>query len=388
MPMDLKNPIILPKDSTISKLILGHIHQQIGHSGRSHMLSRLNQRFWLPRANSAARKIIKACVFSRRMLATVGEQKMADLPEDRVSPDLPPFTHVGIDFFGPLEVKRGRANVKRWGVIFTCLVSRAIHLEVSSSLDTDSCINALRRFICRRGQVTSIRTDNGTNFVGAQKELRAALKDLNQHKIQNALLGDGVKWTFNPPYGAHHGGVWERLIRPVKKILCSVLKEQRLDDETLQTALCEVESIMNDRPLTTVSSDPNDLEPLTPNHLLLLKTKPIMPPGLFHKEDLYSRRRWRQAQYLADLFWRRWIREYLPIMQQRVKWHNPKRNLRPNDLVVIVDNTAPRNSWQMGPVVKTLSGSKGLVQSVLVKIKSSTLQRPIDKLCLLLEAVD
>lgn len=129
--------------------------------------------------------------------------------------------------------------------------------------------------------------------MGAQKELRAALKDLNQHKIQNALLGDGVKWTFNPPYGAHHGGVWERLIRPVKKILCSVLKEQRLDDETLQTALCEVESIMNDRPLTTVSSDPNDLEPLTPNHLLLLKTKPIMPPGLFHKEDLYSRRRWR-----------------------------------------------------------------------------------------------
>ena len=388
MPMDLKNPIILPKDSTISKLILGHIHQQIGHSGRSHMLSRLNQRFWLPRANSAARKIIKACVFCRRMLATVGEQKMADLPEDRVSPDLPPFTHVGIDFFGPLEVKRGRANVKRWVVIFTCLVSRAIHLEVSSSLDTDSCINALRRFICRRGQVTSIRTDNGTNFVGAQKELRAALKDLNQHKIQNALLRDGVKWTFNPPYGAHHGGVWERLIRPVKKILCSVLKEQRLDDETLQTALCEVEGIMNDRPLTTVSSDPNDLEPLTPNHLLLLKTKLIMPPGLFHKEDLYSRRRWRQAQYLADLFWRRWIREYLPIMQQRVKWHNPKRNLRPNDLIVIMDNTAPINSWQMGRVIKTLSGSKGLVRSVLVKTKSSTLQRPIDKLCLLLEAVD
>ena len=156
----------------------------------------------------------------------------------------------------------------------------------------------------------------------------------------------------------------------------------------MQTALCEVESIMNDRPITTVSSNPNDLEPLTPNHLLQLKSKPVMPQGLFKKEDLYSQRRWRQAQYLADLFWRRWIREYLPIMQQRSKWQNPKRNLHPNDIVVIVDDTAPRNSWLMGRVVKTLPGSKGLVRSVLVETKSNTLQRPIDKLCLLWEAVD
>ena len=119
-------------------------------------------------------------------------------------------------------------------------------------MDTDSCINALRRFICRRGPVTSIRTDNGTNFDGAQKELQKSLKEMDQHRIQNALVKDGVKWTLNPPFGAHFGGVWERLIKLVKKILLSVLKEQVLDDETLQTALCEVESIMNDRPLTTV----------------------------------------------------------------------------------------------------------------------------------------
>ena len=162
------------------------------------MLSRLHQRFWMPHANSSARKIIKSCVYCRRMQATVVEQKMADLPVDRVSPDLPPFSHVGIDYFGPIEVKRGRAHVKRWGVIFTCLVSRAVHLEAASSLDTESCINALRRFISRRGPVTSIRTDNGTNFVGAQRELREALKELNHHKIQHALLRNEVKWTFNP----------------------------------------------------------------------------------------------------------------------------------------------------------------------------------------------
>lgn len=134
---------------------------------------------------------------------------MADLPQDRVSPDLPPFTHVGIDYFGPIEVKRGRVHVKRYGVIFTCLVSRAVHLEVASYLDTDSCINALRRFICRRGPVTSIRTDNGTNFVGTHRELGEALKELDHNKIQNELLKEGVTWSFNPPSGAHHGGMGE-----------------------------------------------------------------------------------------------------------------------------------------------------------------------------------
>lgn len=120
---------------------------------------------------------------------------MADLPQDRVSPDLPPFTHVGIDYFGPIEVKRGRVHVKRYGVIFTCLVSRAVHLEVASYLDTDSCINALRRFICRRGPVTSIRTDNGTNFVGTHRELGEAMKELDHNKmvIQPSL--------WSPPWG-------------------------------------------------------------------------------------------------------------------------------------------------------------------------------------------
>ncbi|KAK0150310.1 hypothetical protein N1851_008772 [Merluccius polli] len=388
MPMEQKNPIILPKGSHLSKLILQQIHQRVGHSGRSHMLSKLQERFWLACANSLARKIIRSCVFCRRMQAKVEEQKMSDLPEDRLLPDLPPFTNVGIDYFGPIEVKRGRAHVKRWGVIFTCLVSRAVHLEVASHLDTNSCINALRRFMCRRGPVKSIRTDNGTNFVGAQKELKEALKGLDHVRIQNELLKDEVKWTFNPPFGAHHGGIWERLIRLLKKILFAVLKEQTLDDETLQTALCEVEAIMNDRPITTVSGDPNDLEPLTPNHLLQLKAQPIMPSGLFQKGDLYSRRRWRQAQYLADLFWKRWVREYAPLMQQRSKWNHPRRNLRPDDVVVIADDTAPRNSWLMGRVVKTFPGAKGLIRSVLVKTKSSTLQRPVDKLCLLLEAAD
>lgn len=357
MRVSLKNPMILPKDSHISKLILRDIHQRVGHSGRNHMLSQLGQRFWLPSANSSARKIIKSCVFCRRMQAKVGEQKMADLPEEHVAPNIPPFSHVGIDYFGPIEVKRGRSHVKRWGVILTCLASRAIHLEVANTLDTDSCINAIRRFLCRRGPVLTIRTDCGTNFVGAQKELETTLNQINNHKIQETLLSNHVKWIFNPPYAAHFGGAWERLIGIVKKVLLSVLKQQTLDDDMLQTALCEVECILNDRPITTVSGDPKDLEPLTPNHLLQLKSKPLLPPGLFSKDDLYARKRWKQLQYLADLFWQRWTTEYLSLMHQRQKWANIKRNFKVNDIVVIVDHTAPRNSWPFGSCCNDPAGA-------------------------------
>lgn len=156
---------------------------------------------------------------------------MADLPKDRLQPDLPPFTSVGVDYFGPFEVKRGRSFIKRYGVIFTCMASRAVHLEIAYSLDTSSCINALRRFISRRGQVSHIRSDNGTNFVGTERELREALSALNHQKIQKALLQSGVKWSFNTPTASHHGGTWERIIRMVRQVLNSVLHQQSVDDE-------------------------------------------------------------------------------------------------------------------------------------------------------------
>lgn len=337
MPEEAKHPVILSKDLHISTLLLRHIHEQLGHGGRNHMQSRLRKKYWIIKANSAARRIITDCVVCKRQRGRVGEQKMADLPLERILPDKSPFTNVGVDYFGPIEIKRGRSLVKRYGVIFTCMASRAVHLEVAYTLDTDSCIHALRRFICRRGQVLSLRSDNGTNFIGAERELRESLNALNQDKIQTAMLQKGIKWYFNPPAGSHHGGVWERLILMVRNVLHSVLSQQVLDAEGLQTLICEVEAILNDRPITKLSEDPMDLEALTPNHLLLLKTKPILPPGLFVKEDLYQRRRWRQVQYMADLFWKRWTQKYLPSIQERQRWSKVKRNFAPGDIVVVVE---------------------------------------------------
>lgn len=224
----------------------------------------------------------------------MGAQKMADLPTERIVPNLPPFTHLGVDYFGPIDVKRGRSTLKRYGVIFTCMSSRVVHLEVAYTLDTDSCINALRRFICRRGQVSTIRSDNGTNFVGTGRELREALASLDHNKVQRAMAQEGIKWIFNPPAASHHGGIWERIISMVRKVLSTALRQQCLDDEGFRTVLCEVEAILNYRPIMKLSDDPNDLEPLTPNRILLMKGKPVLPPGLFKKKDVYIRR-WRQV---------------------------------------------------------------------------------------------
>lgn len=387
LPEEQKHPAILSKGQHVSNLILRHIHQQLGHAGRNHMLSVLRKRYWITNANSACRKIISECVICKRYRGRPSQQKMADMPEERICSELPPFTNVGVDYFGPFEVKRGRAMVKRYGVIFTCMASRAVHLEVAHSMTTDSCINAIRRFICRRGQVRQMRSDNGTNFIGAERELREAIAAIDHHHIHKVLLPKEIDWIFNPPAASHHGGVWERLIRMVRKVLFSVLQQQTLDDESLHTILCEVEAILNGRPITRVSNDANDLEALTPNHILLLKGRPVIAPGEFQDGDLYIRKRWRQVQYLADLFWKRWTREYLPLLQERQKWTKPRRSFVVGDIVVVIDHAAPRGSWILGKVTKTYPDKHGLVRAVLLKTKNGQMERPISKIFLLQEAV-
>lgn len=237
MPEESKHPIILTKDLQISDLILRQVHKEVGHGGRTHMLAKLRQKYWITGASVAIRKILAKCVVCRRVLAVPASQQMADLPLNRISPDEPPFTSVGVDCFGPFEVKRGRSKVKRYGVIFTCLALRAVHIEVAASLETDSFINTLRRFIARRGQVKELCSDNGTNFVGADRELKRSLEQWNQSQIHDELLQKGIKWKFNPPSGSHHGGAWERLIRSIRKVLNSTLRVQTLDDDGLHTAV-------------------------------------------------------------------------------------------------------------------------------------------------------
>ncbi|KAJ8023742.1 hypothetical protein HOLleu_36272 [Holothuria leucospilota] len=380
---DQRHPVILPSDHHVTKLIIEHHHSSVGHMGAGMTWTSLRNHYWVMRGRATVRKIIGKCLACRKRNALPGQQYMADLPVSQVTADKPPFSSVGIDLFGPFLVKRGRSLVKKWGCIFTCLAIRAVHIELVDSMDTDSFINALRRFVSRRGQPERIFSDNGTNFKAADKELREALAGLDENKIRRHLRTKGIEWSFNPPTASHIGGVWERMIRSVRRVMKALLKGQTVTHDVLETTLAEVEAILNSRPLTQLSLDPKDNEPLTPNHLLLMRDSPNLSPGVFDKKDGYGRRRWRQCQYLVNQFWKRWLQEYLPLLQERQKWFKKCRNYEVNDLVLLVEEGTPRGKWTLGRVVQVFPDRKGLVRQVDVRVGHKYFRRPISKLCLL-----
>jgi hypothetical protein len=244
---------------------------------------------------------------------------MAALPHFRTESGKPPFYYCGVDYFGPIEVTLFRRRVKRWGCLFTCMVTRAVHLEMAYGLSTDSFLTALANFENRRGVPNTYYSDNGTNFVGADRELKEWFQALNQATIAARLCRNETSWKFNPPSAPHFGGSWERLVQSAKRSLVRVLSGQSLTDETLNAAFIQVENLLNGRPLTFVGVDAKDPEVLTPNHLLLgrnlLNTAPFIP----HDSDVNSRRQYKRLQAVTEQFWRRWMREYLPTSHQRSK---------------------------------------------------------------------
>jgi hypothetical protein len=197
---DAMNPILLPRKHFVTKLIIRHEHVLSGHSGRNHVLSNVRAKYWVPQGNSAVRQVISECVCCRRGRGRCSDQIMADLPQCRVDDSVPPFSYVGIDFFGPFEAKVGRKVVKRYGVMFTCMASRAIHLELAPSLDTSATINVLRRFISRRGPVKCFFSDNGTNFVGAVNEMKRAQTEVDPERVQ--------KWAADKGFNGEISVVW------------------------------------------------------------------------------------------------------------------------------------------------------------------------------------
>ncbi|XP_068723802.1 uncharacterized protein [Montipora capricornis] len=329
--------------------------------------------YWIIGGTSAVSYLVSRCVICRNLRSTPQQQKLADYPQDRVEPAAP-FA------YSAFLVKEGRKEVKRYGVIFTCMASRAIHIETANSLETDAFINALRRFQAERGPVRQLRSDCGTNFIGAHRELKEGLEETNEDKIRARLLEDNCEWIsfkFNPPSASHMGGSWERQIRTVRNILVSMLEEsgRQLDDESFQTLMKEIQAIVNFRPLALNDMSSTDSpQPLTPNHLLTIKTKVLMPPpGVFLREDLYLRKRWRRVQHLANLFWEKWGKEFLQGLQLRKKWTKPQRNLQKGDIVMLKDENVPRNLWRLARVQDVFRSKDCLVRKVrLQPIPAST----------------
>ena len=342
---DARHPIILPHASHFTDLMIQDCHESTGHSGLNGTLNKVAQRFWVIKGNAATRRVLQACIWCRHRNARPGEQIMCDLPSPRLQMNSHPFAYTGVDYFGPLSVRVNRSKVKRYGCLFTCLTTRAVHLEVASDLSADAFINAFRRFISRRGPILHMYSDNGTNLVGAERLLRESIQQWNQRKVEGFLHQREVEWTFNPASASHMGGAWERMIRSVRRLLLSLSNERTLTDDQLHTLMLEAEAILNARPLTPVKLDCDGMTPLTPNHLLRVNPSASPPPSLTEKTDCYARQKWKHVQYLADQFWKRWSREYLRTIIARQKWHRRNRNFMVNDVVLIVDDTAPRSQW-------------------------------------------
>jgi Pao retrotransposon peptidase/Family of unknown function (DUF5641) len=395
-----QHPIIVPKTSRVAMLISQWCHDRVQHGGRGLTLNEIRRSgYWIIAGNSVVRHLINKCVSCRIFRGKANEQKMADLPFDRVNP-APPFTYCAVDLFGPFIIKEGRKEVKRYGCLFTCLACRAIHIETTNSMDTSSFINALRRFIARRGNIRELRSDNGSNFVGAESELKKAWQEMNHTAVNDFLhknTADFIIWKRNPPTASHMGGVWERQIRSVRAVLSSLLKQHGhlLDDELFRTLLTEVETIVNSRPLTVESlSDASSPCPLTPSHLLTMKSNVVMPPaGIFQRTDLYCRQRWRRVQHIANEFWSRWNKEYLVSLQPRPKNQTVSRNLKIGDIVLLKESDTARNDWPLAKVIDThFDEHHKCVRSVTLRMATRDLNsersikvRPVNKTVLLLE---
>ena len=398
LPYAAKHPVLLPKKAHLTNLIIRHFHERSGHQDRSRTHAEIRSSgFWIVNGSSLVGHHISKCIICRKLRAAPQQQLMAELPTDRLE-QVPPFTFSAVDYFGPFYIREGRKEMKRYGVLFTCMASRAIHLEIAASLTTDSFLNAYRRFVCRRGPIQQLRSDQGTNFVGAKNELQAALNEMNHERIQRELLKDNCDWftwKMKVPHASHMGGVWERQIRTVRSVLTGLLQTHgsQLDDESLRTLMIEAEAIVNSRPLTTDDlADPDSLDVLTPNHLLTMKSSVILaPPGNFPRADVYSKKRWRRVQQLTNEFWQRWRKSYLQSLQTRQKWTTPQKNLEEGDIVILRDEGAPRNSWKLARVEATYPDADGYVRKVKVAVADQSRQsgashyeRPIHGLILLM----
>ncbi|KAL4009520.1 hypothetical protein ACER0C_003372 [Sarotherodon galilaeus] len=368
-----KHPIIIPKSNHIATLLVRYYHEQVVHQGRHFTEGAIRSAgLWILGGKRLVSSIIHKCVTCRRLRGSLEKQKMSNLPADRLTQS-PPFTQVGLDVFGPWTVcarrtRGGLAESKRWAVMFTCLVTRAVHLEVIESLSTSSFINALRRFTAIRGPAKLFRSDRGTNFVGACKELGITPEDAT---LQSYLKDQGCTWDFNLPHSSHMGGAWERMIGMARRILDSMLLKMHspsLSHEVLTTLMAEVAAIMNARPIVPVSSDPDMPTILTPAMLLTQKVDSVSAPlEDIDPKDLY-RSQWKQVQSLADSFWKRWRQEYLTTLQPRRKWQAEQANLQVGDVVLLKDKESKRNQWPTGLVVNTFPGQDSRVRKVEVRV--------------------
>lgn len=380
----MKHPIIIPHNHRITTLIIKQAHELTFHGGARLTLSNIRQKYWIISGYMATKKYIRQCVTCHKQQPIRQYQLMGDLPSSRVNPATP-FYHCGVDYTGFVEIKankgRGIKTTKGYIAIFVCMATKAVHLELVSDLTSSAFLAALHRMAARRGTPRHIYSDNGTNFVGANRLLQEEYECLQQIFSENfykEITELQVEWHFNAPSCPHAGGLWERAVRSLKHHLKRVIGHQKLTFEEYCTLLAKIEACLNSRPLCALTEDPEDLDFLTPAHFLTTR------PGVTVMETAEdARTRWHLVTKLYGDLWKKWKSEYLTQLSARNKWLKYQKNVKVGDLVVIQEDNLPAGRWPVGRITEVHPGNDDLVRVVTLKTKNGYIKRPIVKLSVL-----
>ncbi|CAH4038465.1 unnamed protein product [Pieris brassicae] len=379
---DMQHPIIISHAGRLTDLIIDQAHKLTFHGGPRLTLSLIRQKYWIVGGNRAVKRQLRLCVTCVKNNPRMQYQIMGDLPEARCNPARP-FKHTGVDFTGYILIKsskgRGIKCTKGYIAVFICMATKAVHLEVVSDLTTSAFLAALKRMAARRGTPEHIYSDNGTNFIGANRVLDSGYDELKrvfaEEQFATTITDMEINWHFNAPAWPSAGGLWEAAVKSLKAHTKKVIGDQKFTYEEVSTLVAQLETCLNTRPLCPISEDPEDINFLTPAHFLTGgPTLSLLPT----ENDL--RTRWYLVEKTFQDIWKRWQSEYLPTLTSRSKWQKPRENLKLQDLVAIHDANIPPGKWAMGRVVELHPGTDNIVRVVSLKTKNGVIKRPIVKL--------
>ncbi|XP_018367943.1 PREDICTED: uncharacterized protein LOC108764289 [Trachymyrmex cornetzi] len=386
LPPSEQHPLILPKDSPLTRLIIAEAHQRTLHGGTQVTLSYIRHDYWIIGGRSTVRSFILKCVRCARYRQKRAQQLMGQLPPERITPSRP-FTHTGVDYASPFVIKtwkgKNAKTYKAYIALFVCYATSAIHLELVTDYTADRFIAAFKRFTARRGICSTLYSDYGTNFKGADAELQRlfTLATQESNKLATLLSNDGTQWRFNPPSTPHFGGKWEAGVKSVKLHLYRIVGNSLLTYEEFTTLLTQIEAVLNSRPLSALTEDPDDLQALTPGHFLMGCAPSVVPEPCTEHIKLSHLSRWQLIQQMTESFWTRWSKECLQRYYARYKWKKPLPSLTIGDLVLVVDERYPSCKWPIGRIVQTHPGTDGLTRVVSIQTHSSVLKRSVGKVC-------
>lgn len=367
-----KHPIVLPKESRITDLIINHEHLRLLHAAPRLLLSSLNQKYWIVNAYKHVKKLVHKCLLCFRMKADCARQLMGSLPPERITA-CRSFQKVGIDFAGAFQIKnssiRRAVQSKGYVCVFVCFVTKAVHLELTSDISTANFLACFKRFIARRGLPTDIFCDNGGCFRGAKNELTRLYELQNsqahQTQVQNFATQQGIAFHFTPSYSPVFAGLAEAAVKSMKFHLKRILQNYVLTYEQFNTVLCQIEAVLNSRPLLpVVADDVNDFSYLTPGHWLIGTALTSFPER--NVVDLPTNRIkfWDLCNKIKTQFWNVWHKYYLNTLQCRPKWRDSMPNVKEGNLVILREPNSPPLSWPMARIVKVYPGKDNKVRVV------------------------